>query len=182
MSGERERLAAALEDWRPVVGWEDRYEVSSAGRVRSLLRPQWTEGALRTQTNRHGYLHVALFRDGKRTWGRVHRLVAEAFLRQAPGQDVVRHLDGDKLNNRVENLRFGTAAENAGDTLRHGRHPEASRTHCVNGHEFTTENTWIDEARGHRQCRRCKTERSRSRRARLRLTSDSTRTPERRPA
>lgn len=135
-AGRREQLASALETWRPVVGWEGRYEVSDRGRVRSTLR-----GVITPQIN-GGYLNVGLFRGTRRTWARVHRLMAQAFLEPRPGEDIVRHLDGNPLNNRLDNLAWGTTSDNLRDQVRHGTHSRTRRTHCPSGHEYTPENTY----------------------------------------
>lgn len=101
-----------VEVWRPVVGYP-RYEVSSAGRVRTT--PRILKG-----TNREGYLVVGI--TGHRGSGKyVHRLVLEAFEGEAPPLHVGRHLNGDSLDNRKSNLKWGTPSENNADTLRHGR-------------------------------------------------------------
>ncbi len=98
--------AAVFEGWRPVVGFEDVYEVSDAGRVRRgghVLIP------LR---NSAGYRAVQLWRDGRPTTRLIHVLVAAAFLGPAPeGQDV-NHCDGDKTHNAVANLEYVTRSEN----------------------------------------------------------------------
>ena len=68
-----------------------------------------------------GYLKVRLCRpDGSRVNRAVHRLVAEAFLGSRPDGEQIRHLNGNQKDNRVENLTWGTAQENASDRGRHG--------------------------------------------------------------
>lgn len=100
------------EEWRPVVGWEGLYEVSSHGRVRSckVLRPGLT----------NGYKRVVLCDDGRRVTRGVHILVAEAFCGDRSGP-LVRHLDGTRDNNRATNLAFGTHLDNSADMIAHGR-------------------------------------------------------------
>jgi len=74
--------------------------------------------------NGDGYLKVRLHRPGdKRRHNRpIHRLVAEAWLPPRPSpQHQMRHLDGNRLNNAVANLAWGTAKDNADDRARHGR-------------------------------------------------------------
>jgi len=90
----------------------------------------------------------------------VHRLVLEAFAGPCPDGMEACHGDGDPTNNRRLNLRWDTRSSNQLDTVRHGRHTNANRTHCVNGHAFTTENTYIyrNDAT-HRMCRTCHRER-----------------------
>lgn len=162
------------EEWRPVVGHEGYYEVSSHGRVRSIERTIVTKqgvrrrlpGQMMAQTaDAHGYLRVTLSGPRLRV-PLVHALVAEAFhgARQ-PGLEVC-HNDGDKLNNKATNLRWGTRSENAQDSVRHGSHALASRTHCSQSHEYTVENTrWY---RGFRVCRQCEQLRALRRRPKAR--------------
>lgn len=67
-----------------------------------------------------GYAHVHLIKDGESCMRHVHRLVAEAFIGPCPEGLQTRHMDGNPENNNVENLRWGSAAENAKDKERHG--------------------------------------------------------------
>lgn len=99
------------EIWKPVVGYEGLYEVSSYGRVRSLDRydskNHFCKGRiLRLQTAGRGYLSVDLSSNGKTKRFLVHRLVAEAFIPNPYNLPEVNHLDEDKTNNRVDNLEF----------------------------------------------------------------------------
>lgn len=118
------------EEWRAIPGYEGLYEVSDQGRVRSLDRI--CRGPVGT-TERHngrvlkgyrlsrGHYHaVDLSKDSQKTHRTVHSLVAEAFVGpRPPGMDVM-HLDGDRGNNRVENLRYGTRTENLHQTYEYG--------------------------------------------------------------
>lgn len=116
------------EIWKPVLGWEDAYEVSNLGRVRSVDRvamrkdgkPLKVKGRiLLAKPNGRGYPRVTLNRGGESGWALVHRLVADAFL-DAPdgeigclrGQFVINHKDGNKINNAVSNLEWVTTSEN----------------------------------------------------------------------
>jgi hypothetical protein len=139
----------STEEWRPVVGYEGLYEVSSEGRVRSLdritggKRRRRIRGQMLTPTPHPDGRRVAvsLCKDGIQRAPAVHRLVAAAFLGPRPvGLDIC-HGDGNGFNNAVANLRYDTRSANLLDSVRHGTHPWARRTHCKNGHEFTPENT-----------------------------------------
>lgn len=115
-----------IEIWRPVAVPEfgDFYEVSDQGRVRSLPRM----GGYRPVAGRvlkpgkhgTGYLNIVMSIDGIRVYRLIHQLVLEAFVGPPePGQEA-RHLNGDRGDNRLDNLAWGTSAENEADKLRHG--------------------------------------------------------------
>jgi hypothetical protein len=127
------------------------YEASSDGQVRG---PRKT---LRLFPRKGGYLGSNISFNGVRINFEAHVLVCEAFhgLRPLPHLEV-RHLNGMRLDNRPENLCWGTKAENARDILRHGRNHEANKTHCPSGHEYTPENTYrAPGSPNKRNCRRC---------------------------
>ena len=108
--------------------------------------------------------------EGREEQHSIYVLVALAFHGPRPvgpaGKEV-RHLDGNKSNNRPENLAYGTRRENALDIVRHGQHREASKTECVNGHPFDEANTYMRKD-GSRSCRACRAKGMRDRKARLR--------------
>lgn len=121
------------EIWRPVVGFEKAYEVSDQGRVRSIDRSytKKTKGGaiatvqhkgrvLKPGFNVGGYLIVGLYYGGENRSRPIHSIVAEAFIGTRPVGLEVRHLDGNKLNCRAENLKYATHTENEADKRKHG--------------------------------------------------------------
>lgn len=74
---------------------------------------------LKTQQNR-GYLYTAFSENGKTVYPKVHRLVLLAFVGKPKKGQITRHLDGNKTNNNIDNLVWGTFKENMGDKIRHG--------------------------------------------------------------
>lgn len=150
------------ENWLPIPGYED-YEVSDQGRVRSLersVRSRWgTPKALKArvlkQPSQGRYFVVTLYRDRKPKCCLVHRLVLLAFRGPCPDGHEGLHFDDDPTNNRLDNLRWGTRSENAKDCLRNGNHWRGNATHCPNGHERTTENTYVAPSTSYRYCRAC---------------------------
>jgi hypothetical protein len=109
------RFAHADEQWRPVPGFEGKYEVSDLGRVKSL---RWTPPRiLRPGPSNYGHLSVAL---GQRNTRMIHQLVLLAFVGPRPPGQEARHLDGDPANNRLDNLCWGTRGDNIRDAVRHG--------------------------------------------------------------
>ena len=132
------------------------YLVSDMGNVRTLKR---NNDRLLTTQRVHGYLRASLWKDGEETRRRVHQLVMLAFVGPVPEGMEVRHLDGSRDNNRLENLAYGTPKENSADRVLHGTSFWLNKTHCKGGHEFTEENTyrWLAS----RHCRTCARERMR---------------------
>jgi len=121
------------EIWKPVRGYEGRYDVSSFGRVRSLTRKVMSEqGKYRTIQGRmlkprlegheisKRYLFVSLYKDGKERQRKIHHLVLEAFVGNRPANMEGCHKDGNSINNKVSNLKWATREENARDKIRHG--------------------------------------------------------------
>lgn len=147
----------SAEVWKPAVGYEGIYEVSSHGRIRRVAPGRGTHPGrmLNPLTDDKGYLYVNL--SGRMR--RIHRLVLAAFVGES--DMLCRHLDGDPKNNTLSNLRYGTPKENSADRITHGRHRlngRLDRTHCRRGHEYTPENTMIareKNKRPYRKCREC---------------------------
>lgn len=138
-----------MAEWRDVVGYEGYYQVSDEGQVRSLL----TNKALKAHPDRRGYLGVSLYSRGRDTRKRkpIHTLVAESFIGPRPeGLDVC-HNDGDKLNNRACNLRYGTRSENIMDAAKHGTHYLGSKRVCKRGHQLGVH---TERSQGCRACAR----------------------------
>ena len=107
------------EQWRPVTvpGFERSHEVSSLGAVRTVA------GRILAQYSDEfcfGYLRVTLCHKGRKKIGRVHRLVAEAFLGPIPPGMETLHGPGGKFDNRLVNLSYGTHKKNINDKDRDG--------------------------------------------------------------
>jgi ParB family transcriptional regulator, chromosome partitioning protein len=111
------------EEWRPVVGYEEIYEVSSWGRIRRLqTRKRYQAGTLLTPSPRaDGYLNVVLAANGDRESKLLHQIVAEAFLGPCPEGIQVnhRHPDGDRSRCWLSNLEYRTIADNNEDQRIH---------------------------------------------------------------
>lgn len=100
------------EEWRPMVD-HPKFRVSSEGRVANI------NGKIYSQfVTKKGYAQINVCEFGKTFTFKVHREVAKAFLPMKDGRDQVNHKDGDKLNNRVENLEWCSAKEN----MQHAAH------------------------------------------------------------
>ena len=119
-----------MELWTSVPGYEGFYEVSNYGNVRSLTRSvPYGRHKNMVYTGRdlklfgsNKYLSVKLSRAGVTKTVYVHELVLLAFEGPRPPMDErceIRHLDGDKFNNQLSNLTYGTVKENAADRKLH---------------------------------------------------------------
>ncbi len=102
------------------------------------------------------YLDVSLrLGTNVRRHTKVHHLVAEAFIGPRPPGMVVCHNNGDPLDNRVENLRYDTQANNITDMHDHrGGHHNSLKTHCKYGHDITDPSNIYKNGNG-RKCRTC---------------------------
>lgn len=108
-----------MEEWKPIPGFEKKYEVSSLGAVRRLnridtyfvkgvkRRAKIKERLLKPSIGSHGYPNVSLVKNKKSRTYLVHRLMAMAFMGVKTNKKfVVDHIDGNKKNNSLENLRI----------------------------------------------------------------------------
>lgn len=118
-----------METWRDVAGYEGEYQVSDAGRVKSLSREltdrlgrkrKMKEKVLSPGRERGGYQNVFLCSSNGQRNMKVHRLVAEAFVPNPDDKPMVNHIDGDKNNNAASNLEWVTRIENTDHAIRAG--------------------------------------------------------------
>lgn len=94
------------------MGFEDCYEVSNEGNVRSLPRTTSQKLNLLKQNMSNRYLAVGLCKNGQVKQKRIHVLVAEAFLPNPTNKPIVEHLNDIRTDNKLGNLRWATQKEN----------------------------------------------------------------------
>lgn len=116
------------ESWRPIVGFfGPALEVSDQGRIRYVENKRIRETLARDS---YGYPQVNLKHGkDKRDWRthKIHKLVLEAFVGPRPVGFHCRHLNGDKRDNRLSNLKWGSPLENGRDRVAHGRSAHGER-------------------------------------------------------
>ncbi len=118
-----------MDIWKDVEGYEGVYMVSNTAMVKSLDHFVYhSDGKHRTQKGRilkqhksvKGYIRVSLSKKGKRFHTSVHRLVAKAFINNEFNKPQVNHINGDKSDNRIENLEWCTNSENQIHAIKNG--------------------------------------------------------------
>lgn len=112
------------EIWKDIKGYEELYQVSNLGRVKSLSRfayNHFTKERIMTPIiTKKGYLQIRIRANCKAKGFKIHRLVAEAFIPNPNGLPQVNHIDGNKQNNCVDNLEWCTCKENMQHAVTHG--------------------------------------------------------------
>jgi transposase-like protein/DNA-binding XRE family transcriptional regulator len=113
------------EEWRAIEGYEGKYEISNLGRIKSLprinRRGRATTGGILVAkgANKVGSNLTIILSNPRREF-KVHRLVLNAFLGKCPNGMEGCHNDGNKCNNRIDNLRWDTRSSNISDAYAHG--------------------------------------------------------------
>ena len=127
------------EVWRDVVGYEGLYKVSDKGHIYSVERIS-SQGIkiggvmLKPAYSKDGYLKVVLYKNGMRSYKRLHRLVAETFIPNPNSFPQVNHLDEVKDNNCVENLEWCTSKynNNHGTRIERSARTKSKKIRAVN--------------------------------------------------
>ena len=106
-------MTQVIEEWKPVVGYEGWYEVSSFGNVKRVKHYKWLlSGMPLTPVERRGRLNVTLSKENRVKIRPIHVLVAAAFIGPRPEGLEINHIDGNRYNNRATNLEYITHTAN----------------------------------------------------------------------
>ena len=118
------------ETWKDIPSYEGLYQVSNLGRVKGLDRivktkngrTQYKKGTvLKNKMGTNGYHYVCLYKNNKQKTFMIHSLVALNFIGDRPYKNDICHINGNRLDNRVSNLKYDTRAENFNDMYRQGK-------------------------------------------------------------
>lgn len=102
-----------MKHWRPSPVFPQRYLVSDDGKVYSIVNDK----ILKPELTAKGYYRYFLYEKGKERKAKAHRLVALAFIPNPDNKPQIDHINNDKLDNRVENLRWCSNKENANNPI-----------------------------------------------------------------
>ncbi|KKN73102.1 hypothetical protein LCGC14_0404110 [marine sediment metagenome] len=121
--------------WKQIVGLPD-YEITTLGRVWSWKTGKFLKQYL-TGISGKGYLTVRLYKNSCGIDKKVHKLVLEAFVSSCPKGMEACHNNGDRLDNRLENLRWGTRSSNIKDAIKHSTASCLRRGEDSTNHKLT---------------------------------------------
>lgn len=122
------------EEWRDIKGYEGLYQVSNLGRVKSLRYKRGKqEKILDGWISKEGYRKVSFYKDNKRKDYLVHRLVAESFIPNPNNKPFIDHIDTNRTNNKIDNLRWATQKENCNNVISKKNYVDSSKQLYISG-------------------------------------------------
>jgi len=118
-----------MEVWKSIPGFPA-YEASDEGRIRRIVASSNAKAGqvLKPGRNRNGYYNVSLRAEGVTVTRVVHTIICDTFLGELPADCHRSHINGDKSDNRLANLRFESVSENMSRKMAHGSVPSGARS------------------------------------------------------
>lgn len=116
-----------MKEWRHIKGYEGLYVISNKGEVISLFTHKLLKPSIKNYKN--GYAGYTLYKNDKHTQFLAHRLVAQNFIDNPECKPEVNHINGNKLDNSVENLEWCTRFENQQHAVKNGLQAKGERQH-----------------------------------------------------
>lgn len=95
--------------WKDIPSYENEYQINTNGDIKSLKTNKTLKWFI---NNKNGYAYVTLCKNNKRKCYRVHKLVAITYLKNTNNKSEINHINGNKLDNRIENLEWCSSSEN----------------------------------------------------------------------
>lgn len=117
-----------MEKWKDIQGYEGLYQISNLGNVKSIKK-----GIIIGDVIKGGYRRIPLYKNGKYKRFMIHRLVAEAFVKNPDNKPEIDHIDGNPLNNKVDNLRWCNHTENLNNPITLKRKSIAAKGNHMTG-------------------------------------------------
>ena len=131
------------EIWKDIKGYEGLYQASTLGEIRRIESVVVDKNKKRIRTfknkkikqilRKDGYYFVNLSKNGKVKTAKVHRLIAETFLKNDVNYNIINHKDGNKINNNVTNLEWCTCSHNTKEAYRLGLRKPNILKEALNG-------------------------------------------------
>lgn len=140
-----------MKEWRDIEGYEGLYQISNDGEVRSVRR---NKIKIMKQMIWHGYAYVNFTINNVVNHKSVHRLVAEAFIPNPHNKPQVDHINTIKTDNRVENLHWVTALENASNQTTALRRLDCHLNESKKVYQYTLDGKFVAEFKSAREAER----------------------------
>lgn len=141
-----------IEEWKPIEGYENIYEISSFGRIKSCKRIIKYKNGVEHHSKEHiikpflskGYNRIRLCKNNTQKRFLVHRLVAKAFIPNPNNYTIINHIDSNRRNNNVNNLEWCTQSHNIKEAYRVGRkiYTEKNREAFKLAHKACCKRVW----------------------------------------